>query len=259
MTNATVTALNKLNHDFYARISKYWNNKDEYAWIGWQTLLPIFIAHFTMYQNIRVLDIGCGSGRFATFLDTHLGSDFEIQYVGIDTDIAFLNTGRESKLTKLEKFEFIQQDVLLPNWTDILDNQKFDLIVFFGVLHHIPSDDFRHRLVTQAANLLADSGLVVFTSWRFLDKPRLLKRVIDLDSVLGWHLLRCLGIDQRELQQSDYILDWVKYEYGLRYAHYLDQTEAGLIAKKANLQILTHFIDDTLTRDQNGYWVLEKG
>ena len=33
MTQNTIDKLNKINQDFYFRISKYWNNKDDSAWL----------------------------------------------------------------------------------------------------------------------------------------------------------------------------------------------------------------------------------
>jgi tRNA (uracil-5-)-methyltransferase TRM9 len=275
MTQITIDKLNKINQDFYFRISKYWNNKDDSAWYGWNTLLPIIQEKFKDKKEISVLDLGCGNARFATFLQSNF-LNTKINYIGIDTDPQFLLNGKERNKDDFSSFQLIKNDLIKDDWTTVIQNSfqntpvkesqnsaaeknsKFDLVVLFGILHHIPSLISRQHLLNQTSDLLEPNGMSVFTGWRFLDKERLRKRVIDPKQPFYHHALNFFGIKQSELEENDYLLDWVKYEYSIRYAHYISFTEAENIAKLANLEIKTYFIDDSLQRDQNNYWICEK-
>jgi tRNA (uracil-5-)-methyltransferase TRM9 len=284
MTQITIDKLNKINQDFYYRISKYWNNKDNSAWYGWNTLLPIIQEKFKNKKEISILDLGCGNARFATFMNSTF-PDVKINYVGIDTDPQFLQNGKERGKEDFQEFNLIQVDLIKDDWQNLLNQkmknavflnsfqnphtietktdkatkpQKFDLVVMFGILHHIPSFEARQNLLNQASEMLKPNGTLIFTGWRFLDKDRLRKRVLDSNQLFYHHALNFFGLKQNELEENDYLLDWVKYEYSIRYAHYISEAESKEMAKLAKLKIKTHFIDDSLQRDQNNYWICER-
>jgi tRNA (uracil-5-)-methyltransferase TRM9 len=256
MTQNTIDKLNKINQDFYFRISKYWNNKVDSAWFGWNTLLPIIQEKFKDKEEISVLDLGCGNARFATFLQSNL-PNLIVNYVGIDTDSQFLQNGKTRNKNDSSKFRLIQNDLIKNEWNKELNKQEFDLVVLFGILHHIPSSIARQNLLNQSSELLKLDGIAVFTGWRFLDKERLGKRVLNPKQLFYQHALNFFGLNKDDLEEDDYLLDWVKYEYSIRYAHYISKLEANNMAIKASLNIKTHFIDDSLQRDQNNYWICE--
>jgi tRNA (uracil-5-)-methyltransferase TRM9 len=283
MKQSTIDKLNKINQDFYFRISKYWNNNEDSAWYGWNTLLPILKDKFKNKKEIAILDLGCGNARFATFVKSNF-PDLKINYVGLDTDPQFLENGSERNKENFGKFRLIQADLIKDNWIDKLNNkesvvipgsignppaiesgkdqlnktQKFDLVVLFGILHHIPSLEARQSLLKQASEYLEINGTLIFTGWRFLDKERLQKRVLDPKQLFYKHALNFFGLHEDELEENDYLLDWVKYEYSIRYAHYISNAEAEDMVYFGGLQITDHFIDDSLQRDQNNYWLCKK-
>jgi tRNA (uracil-5-)-methyltransferase TRM9 len=280
MTQNTIDKLNKINQDFYFRISKYWNNNEDSAWFGWNTLLPLIQDKFKNQKEISILDLGCGNARFATFLQSNF-PDLKINYVGIDTDLQFLENGKERDKENFKEFRLIQADLIKDNWQNLLNqkrritvipnsfqnppttenktsNIKFDLVIMFGILHHIPSLKARQNLLNQASELLTENGMLIFTGWRFLDKDRLRKRVLNPKQLFYHHSLNFFGLEQDELEDNDCLLDWVKYEYSIRYAHYISEIEAEDMIRIAKLQIKTHFIDDSLQRDQNNYWICER-
>ena len=254
MTQKTIDTLNKINQDFYFRISKYWNNNDDSAWYGWRTLVEILKENWEYKKEISILDLGCGNARFATFIQNSF-PNIRINYVGIDTDPKFLANGEARNQKEFSSFQLIQKDLVKEGWQKELKNKKFDLVVLFGILHHIPGNKNRQNLLNQASELLESNGQLVFSGWRFLDKERLKKRVIPNNSIHQKHILTCHDLQKSDLEFGDYLLDWVKYEYSVRYAHYISESESIEISAIAGLEIKNHFIDDSLQRDQNNYWV----
>jgi len=92
--------------------------------------IPAF-AEFGYWKDKRVLELGCGIGTDAVNFARH-GAD----YTGIELS-------RESLKISQERFEvfnlkgrFIEGNV--ESVDDILDQEQFDLIYSFGVLHHTP-------------------------------------------------------------------------------------------------------------------------
>ncbi len=262
MTTQTARKLIKLNQDFYNRIGKYWNHNQNYYWQGWQQVIDSFKPKG---NTIRVLDLGCGNGRFYFFLKQQL-SHLQINYTGIDNSRFLLDIAQQS-LSKEKSFRTIKQDqssllqklfycdLLLNNWPKIVITQKFDLIVAFGLLHNIPSTTFRTDFLQRATELLSLSGRLVFTTWRFRDIDRLKKRIVNLDSNEVKEFLDKNQINKAEFEENDFLLDWVKLEHAYRYSHAYCEKEIAELTTKSNLKILNSFLADGRSENQNEYFI----
>ena len=85
------------------------------------------VLKFKIKKNYKILDLGCGTGRFADYFT----KNFKAKYFGIDNSLSML------KFTKNKKN---QEFIHLENF---LDNKKytkfFDVIFIFSVLGGIPN------------------------------------------------------------------------------------------------------------------------
>lgn len=80
-------------------------------------------------KNKKILDMGCGSGRFSTALAT-LGAS---QVIGIDLGKKGLEIARKSaKINNLKNVKFVEGSVLALPFKD----NEFDFVFCKGVLHH---------------------------------------------------------------------------------------------------------------------------
>lgn len=94
-------------------------------------------------NNVRVLEIGCGSGRLANIL---AGLGYSGTYVGVDIADRFDRT----PLAGFEK-TFVAADI-----HEFEPEGHFDLIVSVSALEHIPDD---HRLIRQLSQYVAPHGV----------------------------------------------------------------------------------------------------
>ena len=84
--------------------------------------------------------------------------------------------------------------------------QKFDLVVLFGVMHHIYDKDSRIKLFEKVRAMLSQRGKFIFTTWQFLNNPRQQKKILDLSSSEGQIFLEEFNLKKIDFKENDYIL-----------------------------------------------------
>ena len=89
-------------------------------------------------KNLRILDIGCGIGRWAENLINNMDS-----YVGIDYSKGFIEYAKE-KYKSNDSIEFYEMSLL--DITNDLLSKKFDLIICTGVLMYVNDADLLNIL-----------------------------------------------------------------------------------------------------------------
>ncbi len=233
MDNKTVRRLNQLNKEFYLKTQEYFNITRQFNWAGWEKLLPHLQGSF-----LKVLDVGCGNGRFGKFL---IDQGKKIEYIGIDSNQFLLDIAQE----KLPQAKLISQDILKP----IKIKEKFDLISLFGVLHHVPGRENRLKLLQELTKLLSRNGLLVFTNWHFNKFKRFNSYVIPFEKV---------GLSKDQMEEGDYVLDWKKGVRALRYCNLMTDGELDKIKKKLNIQVLSEYVADAKSGQGNRYVVLKR-
>jgi tRNA (uracil-5-)-methyltransferase TRM9 len=275
--------------------SVVWNQKPDYYWEGWYQLvsciskkvaattvspllavslfkppsaslppplqveilpaIPLSNINNTLYKCYKLLDLGCGNARFANFINSQLPAQQvqNIEYLGVDFSVNFLEQSQSENSHNFAKYELKQLDILKE--LDQLRGSKSDLVVMFGLIHHIPSLQIRKQFFKQVTELLNPNGLLIFTTWQYLDTPRLIKRVVDPETETGQYVYQRLGIKKTDLEVGDNILDWVKKVFSFRYSHYFSEAEiSGYIADN-NLELVHSFVCDGRDSKRNRYYV----
>lgn len=209
----------------------------------------------TNSNTYKILDLGCGNARFANFINSQLTSQQvqKIEYLGVDFSVNFLEQSRGNSQQNFAKFELKQMDIL--NQFNLLRDSKFDLIVMFGLIHHIPSLQVRNQFFKSIVELVNPGGMLIFTTWQYLDTPRLIKRVVDPKTETGQHVYSRLGIKKTDLEVGDNILDWVKKVFSYRYSHYFCEDEIQGFISDNNIEIINEYVCDGRDSKRNKYFI----
>lgn len=153
-----------MNRRFYEDRAAAFVDKRQRPWGGWRRL-PIPRPR-PGESRARILDVGCGHGRFLRhWIDAELPP---VDYLGVDFSPALLERARGLSGRALDQVRWRQARVPEMPLADPSEPPgSFDLVVAFGLLHHVVGASRREALVRAMAEATAPGGRVVFTVWRF--------------------------------------------------------------------------------------------
>lgn len=229
MDKNTIHLLNELNKQFYQIVEQSFDRTRQAPWDGWYRIVEVIEQELPKNKSLKVLDIGCGNGRFGLFLKQKLNTPFE--YIGIDSNQFLLQQAK--KHSRLRDATFIRQDVLNFDFEKL---PHVDIIVLFGVIHHIPSFNLRQDLLLQLVKVLEPNGLLLISAWQFPKMKNFDIKLISPESVPN--------LNRQQLEQNDYFLGWDKQTTAIRYCHHVDETELQQLMRPTNLKQLASWEDD---------------
>lgn len=215
----TTARLLDLDQRFYESGAHDFVEHRTHPWPGWSRVLAT--------PPGRVLDVGCGHGRFKEALGGR-----ETGYLGIDRSEALLQVARNRHGDCFRRL-----DVLV----DPLPPPDFDLVVAFGLLHHIPG---RARRLQLLRRLLPLGSRLVVTFWRFADRPRLQGKLRPWSE---------LGLNASALEPGDHLLAFGEHR---RYAHHFEDQEIEELLHDLGAVVLDDFRADGAEQDLNRYLTL---
>jgi len=230
MDKATVQRLVTLNETFYSHFAAPFAASRAGPQPGYERLLA-----YVPVGRPRVLDVGCGDGRFGRYLRA-AGRD--VDYAGVDFSAALLAAcavpGR-----------FAQRDLSQPGGLDGLG--YFDLIVCLSTLQHIPGRRNRARVLAEMAACLAAGGHIALANWQFLSSERQRRKIRPWADA---------GLQASDVETGDYLLAWQRGGEGRRYVALVDEEETRRLAESAQLRVVELFRSDGREGDLNLYALL---
>jgi SAM-dependent methyltransferase len=294
MDTETINRLNAINRAFYATVADDFDQTRGTAWPGWQRLLPYLStplsvldigcgnARFALFLHDSLSSIARQSASSNSVLGTHVESRNQLEelsfpppsftgfqrsepanvlmkgwgggsspsalstqysvltYTGLDSSPALLAHARSALADKPDLTFTLQQRDIIENPPD---SGQYDLVVLLGVLHHIPGFAQRQTFMHQLAARVKAGGLLVFAAWRFYEYPRF------RDRITPWP-------EDIQVEANDYLLDWRRGEYSLRYCHYTDDAEHDSLVAATGLTQIETFRADGQGGTANRYSIL---
>lgn len=179
-----------------------------------------FLFEDYLMPGDRVLDLGCGNGRFY-----ELFKNKNIDYVGADNSKKLIEIARK----RYPGVKFQTADALnLP-----FPNNHFNKVYCIAVLHHIPSKEIRLKVLTEIKRILKPEGLLILTVWNLWQK----RKTRDLIFKFGLtKILRKLALRQAQgLDFKDILMEWEGAKNV--YFHAFTEKELGNLVSEAGFKI----------------------
>lgn len=120
----------------------------------------------------KVLEIGCGCGRFAFALAPVLGNG---GYIGVDIDRPSVEAAKRNRFLKDKNFEFHSLDVHNAEYNPEgkieaahyrfdFNDESFDVVFLVSVFTHMLPDDVSNY-ISEIGRILKPGGVVMFTTF----------------------------------------------------------------------------------------------
>ena len=225
MRDEVIKKLLLLNREFYQTFANHFSQTRERLQPG------VLQALENIPADAWVLDLGCGNGELAL---EWLSGDPSGRYIGVDVSPHLLDIAREKVHDPRVTFHVL--DLADPGWAETLELKldtplvaRLDRILSFAVLHHIPGGALRKHIALQVHRLLDAKGLWVHSNWNFLASERLRARILPWETI---------DLSAEDVEEGDYLLDWRRGGYGLRYVHHFTPTELEVIAGETGFTVL---------------------
>ena len=237
MKDDTARRLLAINRAFYQRHAADFTRTRRQAWAGWERLLPL------LRGRARLLDVGCGNGRFGRFWAGANPAGAPLHYHAVDASLPLLREAARA----LRAFPMAKTRL---EWRDISSDPprhgRYPLIALLGVLHHIPARARRAALLRALAARLTDDGALIVTFWRFGEDARIRGRTLPWPA----HLTK-------QVEANDFLLPWGDGDTGaIRYCHHFDGAEERELLAESGLTLAQSFAADGASGALNAYRIL---
>lgn len=233
MKAETIQKLLEINKNFYEEFSDSFSSTRYRAQSGTNR----FIAKIP--STASVIDLGCGNGTFARAL---IENGFSGKYMGCDLSQGLIEHAIEQTGQPASgqiSFEIV--DLADTNWTTRFPNTSYDWLVCFAVLHHIPGDKLRRKIVNDFKELLNQDGKATVSIWQWQNSARLFSHVLPWSQV---------GIVSEDVDEGDVLLDWRAGDTpGIRYVHTFTETTLSELAKSGGFEVEDSFYSDGKSGD----------
>lgn len=202
------------------------------------------------------LDLGCGSGALSA---EWAAAGKRGLYEGLDFSPVLIETAQTASrgvaLAADQQMRFALADLRSADWSRQCSRRRYDGILMFAALHHIPGAAARAALLQQIAGLLPSGTRFVHSEWQFTRNPKLAARVQPWGQV---------GLKGTDVEPGDYLLDWRHTVTGqaeipgLRYVHLFSAAELSALAAASGFTIQSQFDSDGATGDLSLYQVWQR-
>jgi len=222
--------LKKIQED-YNRIAPLFSSK--------RLFIPEDFYHFLtlIKEKEKILDLGCGNGRFFEVL-----SGKDISYFGVDFSEEMIKIASQ----RYPNAFFQKANALSLPFKD----NFFDKVFSFAVFHHIPSLELRMEFLKEVKRVLKKGGLFILSVWNLLKTKKLLVLKYAILKVLKFNSLDFKDVFYPWKNEKGEVLAW-------RYFHCFSLGELKKLGKKAGFFVKDCYEKES-GKESNLYLILQK-
>jgi tRNA (uracil-5-)-methyltransferase TRM9 len=198
--------------------------------VPWPEFRFLFSNYLT--KKDRVLDLGCGNGRYYPFFKKR-----NVDYFGVDNCRELIEIAKE----RYSEADFKIEDALNLSFPD----DFFDKVYSIALLHQIPSEELRLQFLKEIKRVLNIRGYVVLTVWKF-------HRFEELISLFKYTILKLIG--KSDLDWKDVFIPWGKRIQ--RYYHYFSARELKNLVKRAGFKILKSGTIKSIRKNRQNIYIV---
>lgn len=213
-----------INREFYSQFGDQFSATRQRLQPGVKKILD------SIQEDVSVLDLGCGNGHFLHEISRR---GHKAALLGVDFSLPLLRDAESTPAVEFREADLSKLSAISDQLLAI--NGSWMLITMFAALHHIPSTEMRLDILKTVRKLLRPDGKFILSNWQFLNSEKLKSRIQSWDKV---------GINESDLEEGDYLLDWRSGGDGLRYVHHFTADELLGLAEQAEMRVTDSFSSD---------------
>ncbi len=280
MNRDFASSLIQLNNTFYREHSASFSDTRQAPWPGWVRTMDIALEQLdvaTIEHPVRVFDLACGNMRFEHFALGRLSSSpfagRPLEFYGVDScqDLATDEGGYARRIPNLHFQELDVLDALMklnPAETpDVLfDAPLADISVCFGFMHHVPSCEYRVRVLDALVRQTRLGGIIAISFWEFMNDERMVRKAARAEARAEL-APPFEGYDPSQFEPGDHLIGWQNDHHAYRYCHHFDDQQitdlvTGVRALSTNddapVRELARFHADGHSGELNRYVILQR-
>ena len=280
MNRDFASSLIQLNNTFYREHAASFSDTRRAPWPGWVRTMDIALEQIDAVageQPVRAFNLACGNMRFEHFALGRLSSSpfagRPLEFYGVDScqDLATDEGGYARRIPNLH---FQEVDVLgtlmkhnpaaMPEV--VFDAPLADISVCFGFMHHVPSCEYRVRVLDALVRQTRPGGIIAISFWEFMNDERMVRKAARAEARAEL-APPFEGYDPSQFEPGDHLIGWQNDDHAYRYCHHFDDQQitdlvTGVRALSTNgdapVRELARFHADGHSGELNRYVILQR-
>jgi SAM-dependent methyltransferase len=160
--------MTEVRHGIRSVLERPWAYSLSQLVLGGPARMRAFVKDYVEpHEGLRVLDIGCGRGEIVALMPG-------VEYVGFDRNPRYIKIAQQ-KFGELGEFHCM--DVVDAD----LDSESFDVVIAWGIFHHLDNGQADHLVRLAAKFLKKDGRLLTGDSTDAPDTGRLARWLLGKD------------------------------------------------------------------------------
>lgn len=252
MDTQLIEKLRLINNEFYAENTESFSETRKNPWLGWdrcaEHIGKLDSSGFDTENPLGVLDLAAGNLRFIAYLEEKF-PDLPFNFYAVDNSDGLVPAHNRVQYQSLDILDALIKE---KNLNDIVDAPSCAVTASFGFMHHIPTQNFRAKVMDLLVDRCLPGGLVFISFWQFLSNP-LVRSKIEVPHAKAVEKYNLEG-----LEENDFVLGWKANENVFRYCHNFTQEDIDELVEHVShkAQLIDTFKADGKTNDMNHYVVL---